>query len=941
MSTSQWTVEKVRKTFIEFFESKGHDFVQSSPAVPVNDKTLLFANSGMNQFKPIFLGNVDPTNPLAKLKRAANSQKCIRAGGKHNDLDDVGKDTYHHTFFEMLGNWSFGDYFKKEAIDWAWELLTVVYGLPTDRLYVTYFAGDPRFGLQPDDEAKELWLRYLPADRVLPFGMKENFWEMGETGPCGPCSEIHFDRVGGRHVADLVNQDDPLVIEIWNLVFMQFNREPDRSLRSLPSKHVDTGMGLERLVSILQNVHSNYDTDIFTPYFDLIQATTGAPKYAGKVGKAEDPQSLDMAYRVVADHIRTLCFAIADGAVPSNEKRGFVLRRILRRGVRYGRDNLKGDVGFFSKLAIKVVELMENFYPELRTQYPTIISIIEDEERAFEKTLKKGKEHLEKAMAASKDTMVIKGADAFTLSDTHGYPVDLTQLIAEENGFTVDLKEFAVLVDAAKEKSRASRQKESDQMKLDVNATATLGRQNTPTTVDEPKHAVKPVQAKILAIWNGSEFVQEVSEQDKYHGIVLDQTNFYAEQGGQVYDTGSLTSASGFAFEVENVQTYAGYVLHVGQLSNGSLKIGDEVKASIDEESRHKIMSNHTSTHVLNHSLRAVLGDGVDQKGSLVDAEKLRFDFSHNKALTLEELRKIEELCDADIKANHAVYRKSVPLSQAQAIHSVRAVFGETYPDPVTVVSIGKTVDELLANPSNPEWRNYSIEFCGGTHLGTSSQAKRFVIISETGISKGVRRVIAWTGEEAVKAQQLGSEFRQRLDAAKKQENDNNILGQLSVQLESLSIPAVEKPELRKQIEDAIRAQNSKLKNLVDVAKNKAEEWVKQALEEKRNLIVEDLDVQTDKKAIAAAQKVVRDKFTEGAAAFFTKDNKQALVTVDVGAPLLPKLTANQWVQEIAKVINGKGGGKDATAQASGSDIARFEEAIQTAKNFATQRLQN
>jgi len=938
--TTEWTVKKVRQTFIEFFQSKQHEFVPSSPAVPVNDKTLLFANSGMNQFKPIFQGYIDPQNPMAKLKRAANSQKCIRAGGKHNDLDDVGKDTYHHTFFEMLGNWSFGDYFKQEAIDWAWELLTKVYGLPTDRLYVTYFEGDERYGLKPDEEARQMWLKYLPTERVLPFGMKENFWEMGETGPCGPCSEIHFDRIGGRDAAHLVNRDDPLVIEIWNLVFMQFNREPDRSLKSLPAKHVDTGMGLERLVSILQNVHSNYDTDIFMPYFETISEATGAPRYAGKLGKVEDPKSIDMAYRVVADHIRTLCFAIADGAVPSNEKRGFVLRRILRRGVRYGSDNLGGGVGFFSKLVPRVVELMEDFYPELRTQIDTISSIIQDEEKAFEKTLKKGKEHLEKAMAASKDTMVLRGADAFTLSDTHGYPIDLTQLIAEENGYTVDMKEFATMIEQAKQKSREARQKESDLMNLDVNATAHLARENVPITDDEPKHMVKPVQAKVLAVWNGSEFVSEITEQDKYHGLVLDKTNFYAEQGGQTYDTGDITTGSGFNFQVENVQTYARYVLHIGQLTNGTIKVGDTVTCKLDEDARDKIMSNHTSTHVLNHALREVLGDGVDQKGSLVDAEKLRFDFSHGKALTLDELKKIEQLCDADIRAKHAVYRKSVPLSQAQAIHSVRAVFGETYPDPVTVVSIGKSIEDLLSNPSNPEWRKFSIEFCGGTHVVDTSLSKQFVIISEAGISKGVRRVIAWTGDEARKAQQTGADFRSRLESAKAKPDVDKEISQLSMELDQLFIPAVEKPELRKQIEDVIKGLNNKQKNLVEIAKNRAEEFVQKAISDKSNLIVEDLDIATDKKAMAAAQKVVRDKFTEGAAAFFTKDNKSCLVTVDVGAPLLSKLTADAWIGEIAKTLGAKGGGKQATAQASGNDLSKYESGMNIAKSYAAQKLE-
>jgi len=740
-------------------------------------------------------------------------------------------------------------------------------------------------------------------------------------------------------VANLVNADDPLVIEIWNLVFMQYNREADRSLKTLPAKHVDTGAGLERLVSILQEVHSNYDTDIFTPYFESIQQATNAPKYAGKLGKEEDPQSVDMAYRVVADHIRTLCIAIADGAVPSNEKRGFVLRRILRRGVRYGRDSLGGDVGFFSKLAIRVVELMEGFYPELRANYPLILSVIEDEEKTFEKTLKRGKEHLEKAMAASRDTMKVKGSDAFTLSDTYGYPVDLTQLIAEEHGFTVDMAEFLVLVEEAKNRSRLARQKESDLMKLDVNATAALNAKKTAPTEDEYKHSLTPLQSNIVAIWDGDQFVDQVSQQDKYYGLVLNRTNFYAEQGGQVYDVGTLVNSKGFTFEVENVQTYAGYVLHVGRLSNGSLNLEEAVTGTVNIDLRQSIMSNHTATHILNHSLREVLGEGVHQKGSLVDAEKLRFDFSHGKALTTEELKKIEELSEADIRAAHGVYRKSVPLKVAETIHSVRAVFGEQYPDPVTVVSIGKSVEELIANPSNPEWRKYSVEFCGGTHLGTSAEAKQFVIISETGISKGIRRIIAWTGDDARKATQAGHDFRSRLEAAKKHPNAEKEIAQLSVELESLPLPAVQKPELRKQIEDLIKGFASNKRNLAEVAKTKAEELVRKAIEDKKSLIVEDLDVGTDKKALSAAQKVVRDKFTEGAAAFFTKDNKQWLVTTDVGSSLLPKMTADKWVAEIAKVSSAKGGGKEATAQASGSDLSKFDAGIEAAKSFAALKL--
>jgi len=436
----RWSAAKVRQTFLEFFEDRGHTLVPSAPVVPHDDPTLLFTNAGMNQFKPIFLGQVDPSSPLAGLTRACDTQKCIRAGGKHNDLEDVGKDTYHHTFFEMLGNWSFGDYFKAEAIEWAWELLTKVYGLPEENLYATYFGGDESQGLEPDHEARELWLRHLPEKRVLPGNMKDNFWEMGETGPSGPCSEIHFDRVGGRDARAFVNQDDPNVIEVWNLVFIQYDRQADRSLRPLPARHVDTGMGLERLVSILQGKPSNYDTDLFVPLFAAIERQTGdAIGYHGKLGKA-DPDGHDMAYRVIADHLRTLTFAITDGAIPSNEGRGYVLRRILRRAVRYGRQKLGAQNGFLSRLVPTLVEHMGEAFPELHKDPKRVAAIIREEEESFGKTLDRGIGLFEDI--ASQSSKVISGADAFKLYDTFGFPLDLTQLMAQERGLSVDVEGF-------------------------------------------------------------------------------------------------------------------------------------------------------------------------------------------------------------------------------------------------------------------------------------------------------------------------------------------------------------------------------------------------------------------------------------------------------------------------------------------------------------------
>ncbi|KAJ1677537.1 Alanine--tRNA ligase, partial [Spiromyces aspiralis] len=440
-----WPVGEVRQAFFDFFKAKGHQLVPSSSTIPHDDPTLLFANAGMNQFKPIIQGTVDPSSHFATLTRAYNTQKCIRAGGKHNDLDDVGKDVYHHTFFEMLGIWSFGDYFKREACEFAWELLTKVYGMNPDRLYVTYFGGDETQGLQPDEEARKIWSDLgVPDSRILPFGSKDNFWEMGDVGPCGPCSEIHYDRIGGRDAASLVNMDDPDVLEIWNLVFMQYNREPGGVLRPLPKKHIDTGMGLERLVSILQAKRSNYDTDIFQPLFAAIQKLTNAPPYQGKVG-AEDVTGIDTAYRVIADHVRTLTFAISDGGVPTNEGRGYVLRRILRRGARFARKRFNVELGsFFSQLVSVVVDNMGEAFPEITKRVDEVKSILDDEEESFARTLDRGEKLFDKILAQARqsDSKVLPGSDVWRLYDTYGFPVDLTRLMAEELGFTVDEAEF-------------------------------------------------------------------------------------------------------------------------------------------------------------------------------------------------------------------------------------------------------------------------------------------------------------------------------------------------------------------------------------------------------------------------------------------------------------------------------------------------------------------
>jgi len=795
----------VRDTFLDYFKAKEHTFVKSSPVVPLSDPTLLFTNAGMNQFKPIFLGTVDPSSKEGQYKRAVNSQKCIRAGGKHNDLDDVGKDSYHHTFFEMLGNWSFGDYFKKEAIQWSWDLLTKEFGLKPDRLYVTYFEGSEAGGLEPDLEAKEIWKSVgVPEDHILPGNMKDNFWEMGDQGPCGPCSEIHYDRIGGRNASDLVNQDDPNVIEVWNNVFIQYNREPDRSLRSLPAKHVDTGMGFERLVSILQDKPSNYDTDVFTPLFERIQEVTGVRPYSGHFG-ADDADGIDTAYRVIADHVRTLTFAISDGGIPNNEGRGYVVRRVLRRGARYARKYMKVEIGdFFAKLVPTLVQQMGGMFPEIARKEEEVKEILNEEEISFAKTLDRGEKQFEDYAEKSSGDKKLHGADVWRLYDTFGFPVDLTRLMAEERGLTIDENEFENARLKAKEASKGEKKAAADLLKLDVHNLGELEVMPGVTkTDDQYKYGRQNVgDAKIQAIFHAKKFHEattDIPESDQI-GVIVDKTCFYAEQGGQEYDTGRIVIDGVAEMQVDNVQLYAGYVLHTGFIKYGSFSRGDTVTCEYDEDRRGPIRNNHTGTHVLNYALKEVLGDGVDQKGSLVAQEKLRFDFSHKQGVTDDELVTIEDKSTEYIRQNCTVYAQDVPLAIAREIEGVRAVFGETYPDPVRVVSVGVEVDDILKNPKNPDWNKVSIEFCGGTHVKTTGDIKDLVILEESGIAKGIRRMIAVTGNDAHEVQRVADEFSERIDALEKKPYGNDKEQQtkeLGVELNKLTISAIRKTKLR------------------------------------------------------------------------------------------------------------------------------------------------
>ncbi|KAJ1566354.1 Alanine--tRNA ligase, partial [Cladochytrium tenue] len=727
-------------------------------------------------FKPVFLGTADPNSAMASWRRVTNTQKCIRAGGKHNDLEDVGRDVYHHTFFEMLGSWSFGDYFKKEAIVMAWELLTKVFKLPKDRLYITYFAGDESLGLVPDLEARQYWLDLgVDPKRVLPFGVRYNFWEMGDQGPCGVSSEISFDRVGGRDASNLVNGDDPDVVEIWNLVFMQYNREADGRLRALPSRHIDMGLGFERLVSVLQGVRSNYDTDVFCGILDEVRRLTGARAYTGRVG-VDDTDGIDTAYRVVADHVRTLVVAISDGVVPGAEGQGYVLRRILRRGARYVRRRFNVPIGnFFSTLAPAVIESLGDIYPELRQNPDRLRSILDAEERGFAQTLDRGERQFEASAtrARTSGNTQLTGADVWRLYDTYGFPVDLTRLMAAEIGLDINEVEFVEEQARARARSKSSSLVGPDgrgEVTLDVHELAELRDiLGIPNTDDRHKYVSGVINATVMAIYVGSGFVSHIEGGSgdvsnstgsgngdgggEVFGVILDRTNFYAEQGGQQHDVGVLRTAGGAVeFAVEGVRTAGGYVLHVGRLRpslGARLAVGDEVVAAFDEDRRRALARHHTATHVLNLALRRVFGDSTAQRGSLVAPDRLRFDYSMLSAPTVEDITQVESICNATIAANLPVRFAEVPVADARTIRGLRVVEGEVYPNPVRVISIGPDVGELLVDPVSERWSDASIELCGGTHLSNTVDIESLAIVEETTVAKGVRRIVALTASDA------------------------------------------------------------------------------------------------------------------------------------------------------------------------------------------------
>ncbi|XP_013200543.1 alanine--tRNA ligase, cytoplasmic [Amyelois transitella] len=964
---SSMTGSQVRKTFIDFFISKGHKYVHSSSTIPLDDPTLLFANAGMNQFKPIFLGTIDPNSDMAHYVRVVNTQKCIRAGGKHNDLDDVGKDVYHHTFFEMLGNWSFGDYFKKEICTWAWELLTEVYKLPGERLYVTYFGGDSASGLEPDFECKNIWLALgVPESHILPGSMKDNFWEMGETGPCGPCSELHYDRIGGREAAHLVNMDDPDVLEIWNLVFIQFNRESDGSLKLLPKKHIDCGLGFERLVSVIQNKRANYDTDIFMPLFKAIEFGTGVRPYSAKVGK-EDLDGIDMAYRVLADHARTLTIALSDGGYPDNTGRGYVLRRILRRGVRYASEKLNAKPGFFASLVHTVVEMLGDVFPEIKKDPESIIHIINEEEVQFLKTLTRGRNLLYRTIEKLDKSKILPGDVAWRLYDTYGFPIDLTQLMCEEKGLSIDMEAY----EKAKKESQIASQGKSagkeDLLALDIHAITYLQDSHIPVTDDSPKYDYvassqdkestydfNTCTATILALRRNKEFVHEVFSGQEC-GIILDKTSFYAEQGGQIYDEGYMVKVDDDTteFTVNNVQVKAGYVLHTGKVE-GTLKVGDTLSLHIDTVRRRLVMNNHTGTHILNNVLRKVLGSDSDQRGSLVMPDRLRFDFTNKGPMTIQQIKDTENQIKEIINSNKIVYAKLTNLAEAKKINGLRAMFDEHYPDPVRVVSVGVPVEELEKNPDAATGYATSVEFCGGSHLHHTGHIGDYVIVSEEGIAKGIRRIVALTGPEAQKAINkqniLENEVNNLANLIKEQGNNiiqkdilKNIID-LTNDISQAQISYWKKDEFRTTLNNLKKKLSDKERAAKAAVVNEVIEKAKDLCIQQKNsdVIVAELKAFGNTKALDSALKQVKQLCPNTAAMFFSVDNETKKIYCLAAVPknIIEKgLLASDWVNSLTNVMGGRGGGKPESAQASGCNYNSLDEAMKKAQEFAKSKL--
>ena len=868
------TSKEIRKTFLDFFASKGHTIVPSAPMVVKNDPTLMFTNAGMNQFKEWFLGNAEPKYP-----RVADTQKCLRVSGKHNDLEEVGHDTYHHTMFEMLGNWSFGDYFKKEAIGWAWELLTEVFKLDKSRLYATVFEGYAPDGLEMDAEAKGYWQQYLPDDHILLGNKHDNFWEMGDTGPCGPCSEIHIDlrdeaEIAAKPGAELVNEGHPLVIEIWNLVFMQYNRKANGSLENLPARHIDTGMGFERLCMALQGKKSNYDTDVFTGMISAIAALSGK--------EYNESEQTAVAMRVIADHIRAISFSIADGQLPSNNKAGYVIRRILRRAVRYGYTFLDLKEPFLCLLVPTLVAEMGDAFPELRAQQTLITRVIKEEEDAFLRTLDKGIRLMDTIMEKSKETKMISGKDAFTLYDTFGFPVDLSELIARENGYKIDLAEFNVELEKQKERARnATAIQTGDWVEL------IPGAQSEFVGYDSVESDARIVKYRTVTAKN-KEQIQ----------IVLDTTPFYAEMGGEVGDTGELCAADGERLQVLNTIKENGLAIHlVDHLPSDPTA---DFRAKVDVERRINIQNNHSATHLLHFALRKILGTHVEQKGSYVGAASFRFDFSHYEKVSKETLDKVERMVNALIRSNFPLEEfRDISIDEARS-RGAMALFGEKYGDKVRMIKFGD-----------------SVELCGGCHAPATGNIGYFRILSESAVAAGVRRIEATTGINA----ELSVDIIE------------DILEKVRAMFNNAGDPAA-------AIGRIIEENEQYKKSFEAIQKEKVADLKASVIKNGQTVGGKTLLTLTECPSMDMAKSIAHEIHGETAntafmAAFESMDHKPCLVLMYTDDLIAKGFDASRDIRQAAQFIQGGGGGQKFLATAGGKNLAGLADALDKLKALA------
>ncbi len=872
--------QEVRKRFLEFFESKKHSIVPSAPMVIKDDPTLMFTNAGMNQFKEFFLGNGTPKN-----NRITDTQKCLRVSGKHNDLEEVGMDTYHHTMFEMLGNWSFGDYFKKEAIHWAWELLTEVYGINKDILYVSVFEGAKDENLDMDQEAYDLWKEIVPEDRIIMGNKKDNFWEMGDQGPCGPCSEIHVDIRSEEEKAakpgrELVNADHPQVVEIWNLVFMQYNRKADGTLEKLPSQHVDTGMGFERLCMVLQKVKSNYDTDVFTPLIREIETITKS-KYDKNSLPSDKDGKVSVAIRVIADHIRAVAFSIADGQLPSNTGAGYVIRRILRRAIRYGFTFLDTKEPFIYKLVVTLCNQMSEAFPELKAQKNLIINVIKEEEQSFLRTLDQGLTLLDNVIKETKGKTV-SGEKAFELYDTYGFPIDLTALILGEQGYELDEKAFEEELQKQKDRSRAASKVSTGDWEMLINDAEEefIGYDNLYADIKITRY--RKVDSK---------------KDGELYQLVFDKTPFYPEGGGQVGDKGYLEASNGDVIYIVDTKKENNLILHFAK--NLPKNVSGSFKAVVDQKQRARTSSNHTATHLLHQALRSVLGTHVEQKGSMVHSGNLRFDFSHFAKVSSEELKEVENFVNARIREN-------LPLKEQRSISYQKAIeegaialFGEKYGDSVRAIRFGE-----------------SMELCGGTHVQNTKDIWHFNVTSESAIAAGIRRIEAITGDAAKEYFTSQSESYNKVKIALKNVKDP-IKAITSLQEENIS--------LKKEIEALLK---DKAKNLK--AELKSEFKTINGV----NFLAKKVDL--DAAGIKDLSFELGGEMENVVMLFGTDQKGKALLSCYISKNLVEEkeLNAGQIVRELGKYIQGGGGGQPFFATAGGKNPSGIEEALQNAISY-------